>query len=303
MYGFQDLASQQQQRFWFYTGTISGSFQTWNKPPGISFINIICVGGAGGGGGGSARRPGVSTIGATGGATGAMTTITLPSFGIPDTLYILPGYGGLGGRGGESGSIIPGGSGASLGLSGTSGTPSYVCFYPNTGSGYVLSIANGGGGGLLGQTGNSTATAGVGAASTAFPTAQFGLRNSLNGVAYVASSGNGTLSATYRTMFGGGNPIIINTTNGSAGALAPAGDMFATITGGASEGAAGSPGTMDMIKFISYGGTAGFSSVTQDGGLSGGGGLGSGGAGGAYGNLTGSYGGKGGDGFIIITCG
>ena len=296
MYGFQDLASQQQQRFWYYQGSVSGSFQTWNKPPGISFINIICIGGAGGGGGGSARRPSVSTIGATGGATGAMTAVTLPSFGVPDTLYILPGYGGTGGTGGLSGSAAGG-----LGTIGTSGTPSYVCFYPNTSSGYVLSVANGGGGGIQGQAGNSAAAIGAGAASTAYPISQFGLRFSINGTNYLASGG-ATVNAVFRVMPGGGNPSIISTPN-VGGTLNPAGELFQSIAGGATEGATGAGGIIDLQRFISYGGTAGYSSVTQNGGPSGNGGPGSGGAGGAYGFQTGSNGGQGGDGFVIITCG
>ena len=95
MNGFQHLPSQQDQRFWVYTG-ISGStaFQTWNKPPGISFVQIICVGAGGGGGGGTARREGITTTAATGGGSGAMTSVLLPAYNIPDILYILPGYGG-----------------------------------------------------------------------------------------------------------------------------------------------------------------------------------------------------------------
>ena len=295
MYGFQNLASQQDQRFWYYQGTTSGSFQTWNKPPGISFVNIICVGGAGGGGGGTARRPGTTTIGATGGATGAMTTVTLPAFLIPDILYILPGYGGQGGTGGLSGSA------GGIGTSGTSGTPSYVCYYPNTGSGYVLSIANGGGAGLFGGGGNGSSAAGAAAASTAYPTAQIGLRNSFSGQSYLASTG-ATVTAIYRITAGGGNSPIINQDRvGST--IQPAGELFRDVVGGVTAGSPGMEGMIDLQKFISYGGTSGYSSVTQDAGLSGNGGPGSGGAGGAHGNLTGSFGGKGGDGFVIITCG
>ena len=295
MYGFQDLASQQQQRFWYYQGTTSGSFQTWNKPPGISFINIICVGGAGGGGGGTARRPSATTIGATGGATGAMTTVTLPAWNIPDTLYILPGYGGTGGTRGLSGSA------GGIGTSGTSGTPSYVCFYPNTSSGYVLSVANGGGAGLFGGGGNSTSTAGAAALTTAYPTAQIGLRTSIIGSNYLASTG-ATVTAVYRITAGGGNSSIIDQDR-VGGTIQPAGELFRDVVGGVTAGSSGMEGMIDLQKFISYGGTSGYSSVTQNGGLSGNGGPGSGGAGGAYGFLTGSNGGRGGDGFVIITCG
>jgi hypothetical protein len=298
MYGFQNLPSQQQQRFWFYAGA-SGStaFRTWNKPPGISFVHIICIGGSGGGGGGSARRAGVSIIGATGGASGAMTSTLLPSYNTPDILYILPGYGGNGGQGGLSGS----GATPGLGSVGTAGTPSYVCYYPNTAAGYVLNIANGGGGGIPGQQGNGSCVGGAAAASTAYPISQFGLRTSITGHGYLASTA-GNAGALYRITAGGGNASIINTPS-AGGVVQPAGELFQTVPSGQTQGAPGNNGMIDLQKFISYGGTAGYSSVTQDGGLSGNGGLGSGGAGGAYGNLTGSYGGRGGDGFVIITCG
>lgn len=296
MRGFQDLASQQQQRFWYYQGTISGSYQTWNKPPGISFVNIICVGAGGGGGGGSARRFGVTLQGATGGGSGALTSVTLPAWSVPDTLYILPGYGGNGGTGGRSGSAALG-----AGTSGVAGTATYVSYYPNITSGYTLCVANGGGAGVLQQQGNGAITAGAASLSTAYPNAQIGLRNSLAGHAYLASTG-GTVSAQYRVMAGGGNAAIANTPS-IGGAVQPAGELFTTVQGPATEGAPGMNGMIDLQKFIAYGGSSGYSSVTQDGGLAGAGGPGCGGAGGAYGFQTGSDGGRGGDGFVIITCG
>jgi hypothetical protein len=303
MQGFLDLASQQQQRFWVYTGTTSGSFQTWIKPPGINFVHIVCVGAGGGGGGGTARRISTTTVAATGGGSGAMTSIFLPAYNVPDTLYILSGFGGEGGRGGESGSIIPGGPGASLGLGGTAGTPSYVCYYPNTSSGYVLNIANGGGAGLPGQTGNGSVVGGTAVASTAYPSSQFGLRTSNIGHGYLASAGaSQTVAALYRVTAGGGGATIINTPN-IGGSLGPAGELFQTVPGGTSQGAPGNNGYFDFQKFVGYGGTGGYNSVTQDGGLAGNGSYGSGGGAGAAGNLTGSNGGRGGDGFVIITCG
>ena len=95
MDGFQHLPSQQQQRFWVYTG-MSGStaFQTWNKPPGISFVQIICVGAGGGGGAGAgyyiAPSAGVQIFAPAGGAHGTMTTTLLPAFNVPVTLRFPP---------------------------------------------------------------------------------------------------------------------------------------------------------------------------------------------------------------------
>jgi hypothetical protein len=301
MYGFQDLASQQQQRFWVYTGTTSGSFQTWQKPPGISFVQIICVGAGGGGGGGGSINSSL-IVGATGGGSGGITSTYLPSYNVPDTLFVLPGYGGNGGRGGESGSIIPGGSVASQGTLGTAGTPSYVCYYPNTGPGYVLNTANGGGGGWPTNNGNQSVAGGAAIASTAYPTSQFGLRNPIAGHGYLASAGaSANVRALYRVTAGGGGR---NSFPLSAFGINPAGQMaLLTIAGGATLGAPGNNGYFDFVKFVGYGGTSGYHSGTQNAAESGQGGYGCGGGAGARGNPTGSNGGRGGDGLVIITCG
>ena len=302
MDGFQHLPSQQQQRCWVYTGA-SGStaFQTWNKPPGVSFVHIVCVGAGGGGGGGYGYYiAGAGNIfGAAGGAHGTMTTTFLPAYNVPDTLYILPGSGGRGGGGGRSGSLA-----AAASAAGTAGGSSYVSYYPNTGAGYTLAVATGGGGGPQAQTGNGGSIGGAVAVSTNYPTSQIGLRNSVNQTTILQSAGH--TAAMYRVVAGGFGMGTSLTApfSGSGQGVFPAGEMaFQSASSGISQGAPGNPGTSDWQKFIFNGGMSGYHSITQNGGLAGDGAYGCGGGGGAYGNPTGSNGGRGGDGFVIITCG
>jgi hypothetical protein len=98
MYGFQDLASQQQQRFWIYTGNKNSTgFQTWLKPPGINFIHIIAIGAGGGGSSAAIWQTGVARTGGGGGGSGGMTSVFLPAYLVPDTVYVNVGIGGAGG--------------------------------------------------------------------------------------------------------------------------------------------------------------------------------------------------------------
>ena len=110
MNGFQHLPSQQDQRFWVYTGDgvsrgagLGSAYQTWIKPPGISFVHIIAVGAAGGGSGAYIYQAGTAARGGSGGGSGAMTSAFLPAYLVPDTLYVTVAKGGLGGTAGNIG--------------------------------------------------------------------------------------------------------------------------------------------------------------------------------------------------------
>ena len=55
MIGNFHIADSEPQRTWVYSAGRSAIYQTWQKPPGISFVHIIAIGGGGGGGGGRAN--------------------------------------------------------------------------------------------------------------------------------------------------------------------------------------------------------------------------------------------------------
>ena len=299
MYGFQDLASQQQQRFWVYTGNkVSNGFQTWLKPPGITFIHIITIGAGAGGGGTVAYQAGTAWRGGGGGGSGAVSSAFLPAYLIPDTLYINVGLGGAGGA--ASTTFTP-----NVGLAGGA---TYVSFYPVQTAGYTICAANGGnpsGVPTSGGAGAAGGAAGTVASSTTFPTSQFGLRNYIAGQAGGAGGTNGatSLTAQYRTTGGGGGSG--NTPGGAIGtgaSIGTAGDFGPVVISSSPAGTDGS-NLNDLIGFIFSGGTGASSSTTISGSNGGFGGYGCGGGGGGVGSGRGGGGGKGGDGLVIITCG
>jgi hypothetical protein len=308
MYGFQNLASQQDQRFWVFQAGLSvqdgaSSFNrhtVWTKPPGISFIHIICIGGGSGAGGGSSYAAGSSRGGGGGGASGTMTSTFLPAYLVPDTLYISVGPGGSGGAGSST-----------IANAGSAGFASWVSFWPETNSvnapGYTLCFANqafiGGGGGNL-SAGGTAGTAPAAVSATSLRYSQVGLRNYLVGQAGAAGGlgAGGSISAVYRTTGGAGGGG-----NNAAGAVGVGGSIF---TAGeyvnpilpSSSGSDG-PRIQDLIKFIAAGGTGGSGAVLISGSRGGAGGFGSGGGGGSVGSGSGGRGGDGGTGLVIITCG
>lgn len=298
MYGFQDLASQQQQRFWVYTSNgVSNGFQTWSKPPGISFIHIIVIGAAGGGGGAFIWTPGVANRGGGGGGTGAMTSIFLPAYLVPDILYINVG---LGGSGGAS-------STTTTANVGTQGTTTYVTFYPLQASGYTLGVAapGGGGGAAAGTGGGIGGGAAAAALTTAYPISQIGLRNSTAGQVGVTgqTGGGGTVTAAYRITGGaGGTGKSAGDAGANGGGILAVGDYALQSIAASPAGTDGSQLT-DLVKFIFAGGTSPGSSASISGSNGGNGGYCSGGGGGSTGPGRGGAGGKGGDGLVIITCG
>ena len=96
MNGFQHLPSQQDQRFWVYTANRpSNGFQTWSKPPGISFVHILyCIGGEVEEVLDLVQEEHLEVVGAD---QVEMTDVFLPAYLVPDTLFINVGLGGAGG--------------------------------------------------------------------------------------------------------------------------------------------------------------------------------------------------------------
>lgn len=112
---------------------------TWNKPTGALWHQILILGGGGGGGG---IDSGGSRGGGGGGASGSLKIITVPAAELEATLAIVVGAAGVGGYSVTS-------------YNGGKGGTSSVGGYPGT---YVVAEGGDGGGG------STTTTAGAGAA-------------------------------------------------------------------------------------------------------------------------------------------
>jgi hypothetical protein len=278
------------------------SYQTWTKPSGINFIQIIGVSaGGGGGGGGGYVNTSTAILGGGGGASATMTSVFLPAFLVPDILYIQVGRGGVGGNGGVN---------PTSGTNGLAGGYSAVAIQPVYTVGnnsYYLMFAPGGnggtGGGPSGGGGNNASTT----TSTTLPLSQMGLRNYWAGQNSTAGGTNvgSAITAVYRISSAPGGVGHSSTNVDAAGvAVNPSGDLYySIINGGTIQGGAGNNGLSDFNKMTFSGGAPGGSASGSNGGLAGFGGYGCGGAGGSVGNPSGSNGGNGGDGFVIITCG
>jgi len=124
MNGFNNLPNKTDQNTYIFyanaSGSISGSFQTWNVPEYATFLHFTVIGG-GGGGGGSAVLSGASRKGAGGGAPGGLVAVSIPAILLPKTLYLQVGFGGAGGA---RATVLGGNAG-----NGGNGEISYVCLY------------------------------------------------------------------------------------------------------------------------------------------------------------------------------
>jgi len=300
MDGFQNLPFQQDQRFWVYTGNKNNATsQTWLKPPGISFVHIITIGPGAGGSGAYPYAAGVAARGGSGGGGGSMNSVFLPTYLVPDILYINIGLGGTGGASSTSGTANAGTAGQDL---------TYVSFYPVKSVGYAVCIASPGGAGTVPAAGTGAigGNGGATAGSTFFPNSQIGLRTYTPGQAGSAggTTGGTSVTATYRVTGGGGGA------GNTAANVVGAGGSISIIGGDTSlrtisPSPAGTNGIkfQDLIQFIMSGGPGASSSTTISGSDGGWGGYGSGGGGGSVGPGLGGAGGVGGDGLVIITCG
>jgi hypothetical protein len=293
MQGFLDLASQQQQRFWVYTSKgVSNSFQTWSKPPGISFVHIITIGaGAGGSSGLGTNTSAGSLAGGGGGGSGGMTSTFLPAHLVPDILHISIGLGGAGG--------VPTTS-TTVRNTGAAGGGTSVGYYPNQGAGYTLCAANGGNAGNTGGLGGAGGTA---LGTSNLPISQIGLRNYLvgqSGTQGTISSGATSLTAVYRITGGmgawGGTTIGPTFSPGSEYSLL-------TYLPPADPTLPGAGGMGDLLKFVFTTGMPPRSTTGSSSPEAGNSAFGCGGPGGASGNPNSGAGGRGGDGLVIITCG
>lgn len=295
---------------WFTAAGENDIWQTWRKPPGVTWIWIMAIGAGSGGGGGAANIAASTAGGGGGGSSGAVGIYMYPAVLLPDTLYITCPPGGTGGPGKAAGSAGSGTAG------GTAGRHTEVLCYPiqnPIGFGVVArgvssSVAGAGGTTAAGGTGGSAPTAGT----TPIGQEQIGMFRTING--HAGSNGGNT------GVGGNSTPPVSAWPNGGAGgagkqaAQAAGGSVLAVtgvpmpqISGGAAGGGAGEYGQVwnsDTWRWWSSGGAGGGSNTSGAGGRGGDAAIGGGGGGGGGGmdSSGGGDGGNGGSGAVIIVC-
>jgi len=298
------------QQFYSEAGTTRLSWQTWQKPRGVSWVYMI---GVGGGGSGATASAIAAAGGGGGGGSGAQTTVMIPAQFVPDTLYIQAGFGGLGPT--------------TAGATGVAGIATYVAIEPSTTltANMLLLVANGGGGGGAATTtaAGTQGTAGVVATIGGMCLAGRGVYNFLAGQiasasgASTAAGTNLTVPTTGLMVTGGGGagggsatPGAGANISGFTGALGT--EFFPLPLSGAAAASGATPAGVARNGFISrnylmnFGGAGGGGATTTAGGVASQGGDGAPGCGGGGGgglatnNTTVARGGNGGGGFVYI---
>lgn len=279
---------------------------TWRKPKGATTHFFLCVGG---GGGGAAGFAGLTTIGRGGGGGGASAgaaKLIIPSFVLPKTLYLFPGFGGKGGAGT-----------AGSGDNGAQPSRSIVADKPNTlntnntradtllisGTGDGFGGAKGDGlGADAGGPGETIATNALGIYQGLGVWAALAGLTAGGSVAFTAGQSLTYGSSGLLLTAGCGGGSITSGNIGAAGGNITGAGLVPTLTGGAT-GAAGGDGQNGYRytnPFINTGGSGGGGGTTTTGGNGGQGAPGCGGGGGGAGVTFGGSGGDGGPGFIVI---
>lgn len=289
----------------FYNGT--NAWQTWQKPPNCKFVNFFLLGGGAGGQSGGINAASTRNGGA-GGASAAFTYITVPSFALPDILYIQVGSGGTGGVGTVGGA------------QGGAGSLSYVSLVPdNTNIDMILMRS-----GSAAAGGTVTVTAGAAITASDIKLSEITFISTYagqtGGAGGVSSGAAPNITPTGKPFTAGAGGAGCS----SVGVLGTSGNVvgilnYPTLSGGASTTAGGvtaghgAHGFMTRPHFLGNdfrmplyftGGAGGGASAssTGDGGDGGNGAFGcGGGGGGAGGNSVVGAGGRGGDGLVIIT--
>lgn len=285
------------------TGGSANNWKIWNKPKGSTMTNILVISGGGGGGGGAQRAAGGDGGGGGGAGSSGLANLIIPSFFLPDILYVLAGDGG---------------SGGAVQTAGTAGGISYVSFSPTITAPNVLIQSNaaapGGGGG---GTQTVVGTAGVAGTIAVISTgANLGLFTAIAGQIGVASpavngnnAGNG-ITAWATIPLSAGASGASNTGGNSTGGVitATAATTFTyinwpvtagAVAGGGAAGVKGSAG-VNLLSPLRTSGAGGGGSNDTTGGDGNSAGIGSGGSGGGP-CATGGRGGNGGPGLVIIT--
>lgn len=266
----------------------SSSVQSWTKPAGCKYVEVIVQ--AGGGGGGAGRRGATDTIrvGGGGGGGGGRTVMQLPADTLPANVPVFVGLGGVGGAALASDNST-GGNGVAGNSSRFGGAGISDCF---VGAQFGPGGAGGGlaAGGTAGGTGFGLFNAGGGGAAS---------QSGLYGLAGVNQMGGGGGGAGGGITGAGGNTPA----GGQSGGF-PLSNYIGT-TAGVGANTIGNDGISSPAGLYIPGkaGSGGGASITGAAGRGGHGGLyGAGGGGGGASlnpNMSGS-GGNGADGIVVV---
>jgi hypothetical protein len=285
-----NISSQQQQTFTFYA---TGDWQTWSKPRNSKMIEIFCLGGGGGGGVNTLTIFNGSSGG--GGASAGIVRGIIPSFLLPDTLYILVGKGGVG---------------PTTPATGGTGGISYVGLQPSISEQTLICKSS------TTTAGGGSSAAGVGALVSVIPLSSFGNLGlftaiaGVNGSAGVGSAGgNGVsqnaLASSLLTGGGGGGGKLSSGVSYSGGSITSAPSILTTPVNGGVDSTKpnGDNGYGSLNPFCGTGGAGGFGrgGGVGVGGNGGNGWYGCGGGGAGAGSDAPATAGNGGDGLIIIS--
>ena len=305
---------------------------TWNKPSGISFVYVECVGGGGGGGGGGTGA--YTYNGGGGGGGGAKNYRLFRASNLPASVPITVGAGGTGGGAGTAGST---GGYSAFGpylkaYGGGGGGPGGYGVY----SGSSQSTSGGGGGGTASSGGTGSLSTNANSRGGAPRLLDYGSYNvgyrgiagggaaALDTIGYEAEYGGGSGGGS-SSNFTGGNPNPAPPPGGGSmygggggggggrlqnqgypgpGSSGGAAGSYATGgggAGGATGGGNGSAGANAADGVEGSGGGGGGSNSAGTGGTGGAGGIpGGGGGGGGAGSTAGGAGGNGGRGEVRV---
>jgi hypothetical protein len=191
------------------------SWHSWTKRKTASMVHILLIGSGGNGGLGVAGANSTAA-GGGGGGSGAQTSVLIPAYMLPDTIYISLAYGGAaiasyvsfdrtttaqsliaiangGGNGGNA-------AGATAGAAGAAGGVATIAGMPRAGTGFIQLLA--------GQAGIIGGTTVAGAAQTA-PTTGLVVAGGTGGgglpaaAAVGTAGGNFTGTGVWRSLLGG----------------------------------------------------------------------------------------------------
>jgi hypothetical protein len=250
---------------WFYGNSVTAgaSWLSWTKRKTASMVHILLIGSGGNGGLGVAGANSTAA-GGGGGGSGAQTSVLIPAFLLPDSLFLSLAYGG--------GAIA-----------------SYVSFERATTAQSLLAIANGGGNGgaAVGATPGAAGAAGGVATIAGMPRAGggtiqllVGQAGIIGGVAVAGASVAAPTTGLYVSGGAGGGGLPAAAAVGTAGGGFTGAGIWISQSGGTSAGAS-STGTNGANGMEDYNGI--WLPTPGCGGASGGGTTGGSGAGGVGG--------------------